>query len=350
MSADSAVAPAAVSTELRTLRVMRYAVGSTITMAVAMGIDWQLSFLVPVLSLSFLATPDPCPTLKQGTTFVAIIAIAVLAAVLLARWLLAFPFVYVPFVGLVLFRIFYAKAGGESPLLIMWLLIALVVIPLVALLSPDIAIFVALGIPIGAAATVALIWLFYFIFPDPEDVTAAALAASAPAPPPAPAPRERFRIAAETTLVVMPVFILFYTFKWTGSLLILVFIALLSSQPGFAKNYKAGGALVLGNVIGGAVAIVFFELLVLMPEYVFLILLTLLTGLIFGTQLFSGKKLAPLFGMAFSTVLLIIGSTTSGNAEAGAKVYTRVIQILVAVVYVVVAFGTIEAFRKPKES
>ncbi len=86
-----------------------------------------------------------------------------------------------------------------------------------------------------------------------------------------------------------------------------------------------------------------------MPEFGFLLMLTFLTGLIFGTQLFSGKKSAPLFGMAFSTVLLVIGSTTSGNAEAGAKVYTRVIQIMIAVVYVVVAFGTVEAFRQPRE-
>ena len=52
--------------DLRTVRVLRYATGAALAMAVAMGIDWQLSYLLPVLSLSFLASPDPCPTLKQG--------------------------------------------------------------------------------------------------------------------------------------------------------------------------------------------------------------------------------------------------------------------------------------------
>jgi hypothetical protein len=159
---------------------------------------------------------------------------------------------------------------------------------------------------------------------------------------------ERLRDAIETTLVVLPVFILFYTLQLAGSLLILIFVALLSSQPGFAQNFKAGAALILGNVVGGVVAILFYELLVVMPEFQFLLLLTLLTGLLLGSRVFSGRKAAPLFGMAFSTVLLIIGSTTSGNAEAGAKVYTRVVQIMVAVTYVVTAFGIVGRFRRSR--
>jgi small neutral amino acid transporter SnatA (MarC family) len=63
--------------------------------------------------------------------------------------------------------------------------------------------------------------------------------------------------------------------------------------------------------------------------------------------LFSGKATAPLFGMAFSTVLLVIGSETSRFAgDAGSKVYTRIVQLTVAVVYVVVAFGLLEYFKK----
>ena len=72
------------------------------------------------------------------------------------------------------------------------------------------------------------------------------------------------------------------------------------------------------------------------------LLLTLLAGLVFGERVFSGKPAAPLYGMAFSTLLLIIGSVTSGTGDAGAEVYTRVFQIIVAVLYVVFAFGLID--------
>jgi len=350
MSADSAAPRVEAIVDVRALRVFRYALGSTIAMAVAMGFDWTLSYLVPVLSLGFFATPDPCPTPKQGAAFIGVILLAIVAGLMLAKWLLPFPLVYVPFVGLVLFRIFYAKASGKSPLLITWLVIAVLVIPLVAMLSPGVAHLAARSIAIGVIISVLLVWLVYFFLPDPPGVAAVVLAASKPPAQQVPPPRQRFSIAAETTLVVLPVFILFYVLQWISSLLILIFIALLSSQPGFAKNYKAGGALILGNVIGGAVAIAIYELLVVVPEFAFLLMLILLAGLVFGAQVFSGKKTAALYGMAFSTVLLIIGSTTSGNAEAGAKVYTRVMQIMIAVVYVVVAFGTIDVFRRPKEA
>ena len=56
---------------------------------------------------------------------------------------------------------------------------------------------------------------------------------------------------------------------------------------------------------------------------------------------------APLFGMAFSTLLLVIGSTTtSTSGDATGKVYERIVQMMVAVVYVVTAFGLVERYRR----
>jgi len=58
-----------------------------------------------------------------------------------------------------------------------------------------------------------------------------------------------------------------------------------------------------------------------------MILITLIIGLIFANKLFSKDKLAPIYGSGFSTFLLILGSVTSSDAEAGSKVWTRVLQI-----------------------
>ncbi|UCE01512.1 MAG: DUF2955 domain-containing protein [Candidatus Latescibacterota bacterium] len=353
MSAESAPVADAIHTQrfdVRTLRVLRYAVGSSIAMAVALGFDWQLSFLTPVLALSFLASPAPRPSLQQGGVFVLTIAVACLVGLWLSRFLLPYPLVYLPLTFLLLFRLFLAKAGGKAPMLITWLLIALLVIPMLAMQSPDLADLVAAGIVVGACVTIALVWIVDLVLPLPIENPAAASAPSAAPSAPAPGRGELYATAMMTTLVVFPVLTLFYTLQWSGAMLVLVFVALLSSQPGFAKSYKAGAGLVLGNSIGGAAAILFYELLVLVPEFVFLVLLTLLTGMLFGARLFSGKPTAPLYGMAYSTVLLVIGSTTSSSGDAGAKVYTRILQILCAVVYVVTAFGTIERFRREREA
>ena len=95
MSADSPAVTAITSSigrwqlDMRSLRVLRYALGSTIAMAVALGVNWQLSFLTPVLALSFFASPTPRPTLKQGVSFVAVIAVACFAGLKLGQYLAA---------------------------------------------------------------------------------------------------------------------------------------------------------------------------------------------------------------------------------------------------------------------
>jgi len=209
-------------------------------------------------------------------------------------------------------------------------------------MTPQLSQLVAGGMVFGAAVMVLLTWLVWAMFPEPPAVVAAGPAPAKPAPPPPPTPADRIRDAALSTLVVFPPLVVFYTLQWTSSLLILIFIAILSLQPGAAGNVKAGQALVIGNVIGGMVAVVFFELLVMVPVFPFMVLLTLLIGLVLGAQVFSGKKMGPLFGMAYSTVLLVIGSTTAAEGDAEAKVTTRVVQIIAAVVYVVVAFRLLE--------
>lgn len=344
------VATGAFGLDLQGTRVLRYAAGSALAMAVAMGLNWQLSFIFPVLSLSFLATPAPRPPFTVGLSFVAIVAGSCMIGLLLGRYLISYPLVFVPCTGLILLRLFYVKAGGRAPLLMTWLLIALLVLPLIVMSSPAIANLVAVGILFGAMSTVCLVWLAHGVLPDPKAHTADTGAVKAnSAQSGVPSTSERFRTAMISTLVVLPLFVYFYSFQKTESLLILIFVALLSSQPGFASSFRAGGALVLGNAIGGAAAIVFYNLLVWVPEFGFLVLLTFLCGLVFGARVFSGKPVAKLYGMAYSTLLLVIGSVTAGGTgEAGSKVYIRIAQIVVAVVWVVAASGLADRYLKRK--
>ncbi len=332
-------------------QVLRYALGATICMTLALGIGWPLSFMTPVLALGFLAAPARL-SLKDGVGLVLTITGACVVGLLMTHYVMPFPLVFLPLIGLILFRLFHAKTGGASPLLITWLLIALLALPLVGMLAQQVAIFVALGIIAGAAVTVVLVWLIWAAIPAPPPlpVDPEVSPPDAPDAPPPPTSAERFRSAVLSTVVVFPPLVAFYTLQWTGSLLVLIFIAMLSLKPAFAANFKAGGALIIGNVIGGLAAIAFYELLVMVPAFPFMVLLTLLSGLLFGAQVFSGKKSAGLFGMAFSTVLLVIGSTTGGDGEAGAKVTTRVIQIMIAVIYVVSAFGLLQRLTRGRRN
>lgn len=358
MSASGSVAlrlPVSWRTDIRVIRTLRYAIGSTLAVALALGIDWRLSYLTPVLALSFLGPPAPRPTAKIAVGFVGIVGVASGVGVAVSALLLPYPEVFLLLEGLMLFLLFYAGARGVQPLLVAMLLIALTVIPVMGLLAMKLAVAVAKGLVLGAIGAIFVVWLAHLLLPDPSSRGLASApgdsskGSEAESKPPAPSRQEAAAVAGLNTLVVFPVVFLYFVLGLT-SVLILVFIALLSMQPDFKAGVKAGKALIVGNLMGGLAAIVTYELLVMVPQFGFLLLLTLIAGLYFGGKLFSGAPAAPLFGMAFSTMLLVIGSTTSMYGEAGAKAWERVIQITIAVVYLVVAFGLIQRLRRETEA
>jgi len=350
MSADSseAVVPiAAATTDIRTVRILRYAFGSTLAMAVAMGFDWQLSFLTPVLVVSFLGSPAPRPAVKKLVTFGLVVAVACVAGLAVGLLLVPFPVVYLLVLGLLLFHLFYANTRGAPALLITWMLIALLLIPIIASLSSVLAVAIAARIFFGSVIALVIVWLAHIAMPDPPQAAAAASAAAADKTPPA---QPNIYRALLSTVVVFPVAALFFAFQSASSLVILVFIALLTLQPSLAAGRKAGLALIVGNLAGGIVSMLFYDLLVVAPHFGFMVSLTLLSALLFAAGLFSSSRWAPLFGMAFSTLLLIIGSTTSSYGEAGDKASTRVIQITLAVIYAVVAHNLILNLFPRRES
>jgi hypothetical protein len=350
MSAENtaALAPLAAKTaDIRTVRILRYAFGSAFAMAVAMGFDWQLSFLTPVLVLSFLGSPAPRPAVKGLVTFGLVVAIACAAGLAVGLLLVPFPVVYLLVLGLLLFHLFYANTRGAPPLLITWMLIALLLIPILASLSSALAITIAGYIVCGSAIALGIVWLAHIAIPDPPQAETAASATSTDKTPSA--EQDIYR-ALVSTGVVFPVAALFFAFQSASSLIILIFIALLALQPSLAAGYKAGAALIVGNLIGGIASMIIYDLLVIAPHFGFLILLTLLAALLFGAGLFSSSRWAPLFGMAFSTLVLIIGSTTSSYGDASDKATTRVIQITVAVIYAVVAHNVLLNLFPRRES
>ena len=79
--------------------------------------------------------------------------------------------------------------------------------------------------------------------------------------------------------------------------------------------------------------------------FVFMLLIVLAVGFFFAPRLFSNSKLAPVFGSAYSTFLLILGNVTSSDSDAGSTLWSRVFLISLAVIYVVVAFAILNHYQ-----
>jgi len=344
MSAEGGVRPLAAPLALdpRARHVLRYAFGATLAMAIAAVFAWPVAYLVPVLSLTLLASPAPPPSLRQGAALVGTLILSIVVGLWVIKYLLGSSFSFFVGLGLILFRVFYAQCSGASPILVLWLLLALLLLPFIAVQSPDAALGLARSLVLGVSVSLGVAWIAHGILPETRG-----RAAEATRPPLAP-PRERLVAALERWIVVFPVVVLFHWFEWSSALVTLILIALLSIQPGFASSFRGGIALLTGNAMGGAAAILAFTLLTIVPRLGFLLLLCLLGGLLFGRRLLGGGKLAPLHGMAYSTMLLLLGSSTSSEGDAKTAAYTRIALIMMAVVYVVVAFGLLRRLRAGK--
>lgn len=146
--------------------------------------------------------------------------------------------------------------------------------------------------------------------------------------------------------MVFPLAEAFIVFSLVDLSVVLIMAALLALEPTFGKHLSTGKNLIFTNLAGGLLAVVIYNLLVWVPSFTFFLLLLFLTGLWLGSWIFSEDPFGKLLGGGITTFFLILGPVVTGDAEAGSKLYLRVAMIMMAVVYVVLAFGLIERLTR----
>ncbi len=327
---------------MASIPVLRYAIGISFIMAVTSLWNYDLAYLTAVLGLGYIAPGAKPLSFKQGLSFVFTLIFMTGIVIVFSAVFLDYSLVFIPLLLLALLWFYYTdKILGMVKI---FLLISLIIIPFVSIDSTAIGSYVAINLTLNALMAITLTQIIFLIFPWSTADEAFTKAKQSAAKQPE---RDRFNYAINIIIILTPVLLLFYIFKLSSSVLILTFIAILSMSPALA-NPKVGLVMIIANILGGVVAILGFNLLSTVPNFTFMILLVLSMGLIFGNLIFSNHKLAPVFASGFSTFLLILGSVMSSDAEAGEKVWPRVIQISMSVIYVVVAFRILDSYANHK--
>lgn len=356
MSAEAATLAGAPLQDLASIRqrtqIFRLAFGMTLSAGIALGLAWPLAFITPVLTAKLLTLPRVMPV-RAAVAFVVIFSGSLLGASYLLLPTLAYPIVHLLVTGLILFLLFYAKAGGTKPVLVVFLLVGVLVVPLLGTVSETLAISASKGLVIGTFVGVAMVYVAAAVFPDPPAPGASAAGGDSgsgggkgieePATPP---PQVRVALAMRSFLVIYPLAVVFQLFSLVDYAVALIMAALLALEPTFGKHLAAGKGLVFTNLAGGLVAVAVYQLLVWVPAYPFFLLLVLLAGLWVGGWIFSDRPLGKLLGGGITTVFIILGPVVTGEAEAGEALYIRVALIIGAAVYVVLAFGLLERLTR----
>ena len=155
------------------------------------------------------------------------------------------------------------------------------------------------------------------------------------------------KLAFNGLLVVFPIIFLFFLFNATIAILTLVFVVLLSFDP-FIYQSKKGAALIFANIIGGLAGILAYNILVIAPSYLLYIFLILSVAFYFVIHIYSGKKMAPVFRISFNTFFVVMGVIATSTDEAGNTIWERLVQIGLAILYVIIAFKVVNTFNNPK--
>jgi hypothetical protein len=155
------------------------------------------------------------------------------------------------------------------------------------------------------------------------------------------------RMALNGLLVVFPVIAFTYLFNNTIAVITLIFIVLLSFDP-FIYQSKKGAAILAANAFGGLAGVLVYNILVIAPSYFLYILVIICVAFYFALKIYSGKKIVPIFKISFNTFFVIMGLISTSTDNAGEMLWERLLQIGLAVVYVVVAFEVINTFNNPR--
>jgi len=321
--------------------ILRCVFGVTLALLISTTIGYLIPQITAIFALFFLEPNRKPLGPKKEIVFVLGLSLMGYFGVIIGNYLIDYPLVILPLLGLF---IFWSYRFIKIPVTIRLLFLMLVVlIPFISLKANIAGGLVLTALLINLIIALVVVRIAFFIFPltAEEDISIE---------------KEKAvvykninsdKLAFNGLLVVLPLVFVFYLFNATIAILTLVFALLLSFDP-FVYQSKKGPGLLLANILGGLAGIVVYNILVIAPSYVLYIFLLISVAFYFVMHIYSGKKTAPVYKIGFNTFFVIMGVISVSTEEAGTEISERLLQIGLAVLYIIVAFKVVNTINNPK--
>jgi len=318
--------------------VLRFSVGTTAAFIVCEWMGWQPSSLAPVLTGVLLTNLPASPPPKVGFALVLIMAISAWLAFFVTTLLGQTPHLLFGVIALIMFLCFAGLAQAKAQLPLTLLLICITVVPVVTLTLAEYAgIFPGLLVRAMLLAVV-FTWIAFAIWPRPSPKSAE------PSAPPADNP---LVAAALGTAIVLPLMLIYLLFGLTDAIPVLLTTALLVAKMEEERSAASGWAKLVGNFLGGFVAIAGFYLLAIAPSLPTLALITFIIGLGFAQQIVKGGVRGGNALLGYNAAMIILGlALLKGTGNSGTW-GTRVVQFAIACTF---AVGMMRLFLPTKVS
>jgi len=334
--------------EIANLRILRLALGTAVSLWFSQVVSWPLSFIAPVITLLLLALPLPAPKLKGGISFLVVLTGSLLAGLLLLPQLQNQPLVGVILLVVALYWSFYFTAKGGSALIGTFATVGIAVSTAVGTVNLDIVLALVSGVSAGAFVGILFVWIAHAALPDSIAVIPAAPIAAKPPTPPAPDLSAARWSAFRSLMIVLPVALWFLFSSASAAYVpVMIKVASMGQQATNGGARLAGRSLVMSTIIGGAGAIIGWQILSITPTLTIYTLIIALGGLLMGPRIFQGRGMHPngaTWSYAFLTMIVILAPAvmdSAGGGPAGLKFWDRLLMFGGATLY---AVGTVYVF------
>ncbi len=332
------MAGAAASTEAPSRRALRLALGLMLTFVLAQLIAWPLSSLAPAFATVLLVEAGP-QSVRQALGILATVLAALVGGFFVAYFLLPYPAIMALAAALLLFRFYvFAVRIGAPALALIGMLIGCVLMPVLVLLLPEVAVIAGSGVFAGFMVAILVAWTMFLLIPAPGLAPSAGQATLSFA--------EAASTAVQLTIVVLPLLVAFLVFGWTD-ILILIYGVLFSVQMSSVASGKAGMKGILANLLfAGVGMLLVYELLVVVPNLMFMAIVILTACLVYGSRIFAPSPTADIWlSGLFGFLLLSGGALLAEDVVAPVKLLDRVVQLALATAYIVFAYRVIDLVR-----
>ncbi|AYO11791.1 DUF2955 domain-containing protein [Vibrio campbellii] len=310
-------------------RILRFTIGVGLAVFLAAWINWQLAFVAPVFTAKFLVDK---PNLHRETIYELLLALIATMGLglLLSGGITQYPIVLLIAVGLMMAWGYYLFTDPKWNLFATILLIAVLMLPFMAINNPAISLVLASGLAISGAVSVAIFALVHIYLPEPDSEFAGY------AQPPI-GKEQRWHASFRAMLISFPVVCFFFVFQISEALLTMMFVALLSLMITAEKSVKLSAFLIISNGIGGMLAILAFSILAIVPNIFFYTAFIALLAVWIGKKIYTVPEKAPIFATAFSTLLVLIGSTLMSSGDIDSNTFIRIFQLVLVGTYMILA-------------
>ena len=310
--------------------ILRFAFGTTAAFVTCEFMEWQPSIMAPVLAGVLLANLPVSPPFKIGFVLILVMGMCAWFAFFLTTWFHQTPYLVFGIVGFIMFLAFFglAQAKGQLPLTL--LLMCFAVVPVVTLTQSEFAGILPGLLTRSMMLAVIFTWIAFAIWPRPSPK---------PADPPAPPLGNPAAAAAIGTAIVLPIMLIYLMFGLTDAIPVLLTTVLLVAKMEEERSAATGVAKLLGNFLGGFIAVAAYYLLQIAPTLAALALITFVIGAGFGSVIVKGGARGGSALLAYNASMVIFGLALLKGASNSGTWGARVVQFGIACTFAVGMMG-----------